>query len=222
MDERLARLLVRALEWQQQAHDRSFLLRGEDLEHAERWQTEAAGKEGKPTDLQSTYILESRKSAVRTQRLVRNSLIAGIVLVLIGAGAAVNEAILARKQLKIATSTSLANSALLVKDSAYDLALLLSVEATRSYDTYEARNTGMTLWQTQPNRVRYEQEEEYSKPRNPADNFLLVSSRDGAMQVAQQGGYCGLASQNQRAMERGTSAARRSPEFWRHSIEPGQ
>lgn len=177
-----SRLLVRALEWQQEKRNGSFLLRGEDLQQAESWQAEAASKEGKLTELQAEYILESKKSAVRTQRLVRNSLIGGIVLVLMGAGAAANEAIVARKQLKIATSTSLANSALLLKDKTYGLALLLSVEAERSYDTYEARNTEMTLWQTQPNLVRYD-EQKPEKTAQPFTEHLEATSPDGTMEV---------------------------------------
>jgi hypothetical protein len=43
-----SRLLVRAVEWEKQGRDGSFLLRGRDLGEAEAWLAQAASKEGKP------------------------------------------------------------------------------------------------------------------------------------------------------------------------------
>lgn len=56
------RLLTRALEWQQEGEDPSFLLRGKDLNQAELWLQQAAQKQPGPTELQVQYITTSRKS----------------------------------------------------------------------------------------------------------------------------------------------------------------
>ena len=64
------RLLTRAKEWERNGTDSSFLLRGKDLSEAEQWIVKSAEKEPKPTALHSQYILTSRQSATRTQRIV--------------------------------------------------------------------------------------------------------------------------------------------------------
>ncbi len=62
------RLLVRAREWEQKDKDASYLLRGSDLDTAEDWLAESGGKEPKPTELQTGYILASRRGANARQR----------------------------------------------------------------------------------------------------------------------------------------------------------
>ncbi len=64
------RLLTRAKEWEQEGKDTSFLLRGKDLREAEQWVAKSAENEPKPTTLHSQYILASRQSATRTQRII--------------------------------------------------------------------------------------------------------------------------------------------------------
>ena len=63
------RLLTRAKEWAREK-DSSFLLRGKDLREAEQWMAKSAEKEPKPTTLHSQYILASRQSATKTQRII--------------------------------------------------------------------------------------------------------------------------------------------------------
>jgi hypothetical protein len=58
------RLLTRAVEWESRGRDRSFLLRGSDLEAAEEWQARATDKEPELTSLQRQYIL--RRSGLGT------------------------------------------------------------------------------------------------------------------------------------------------------------
>jgi predicted chitinase len=53
------RLLVRAIEWSKGRSD-SLLLRRDDLASAEQWLEESVGKDPKPTELQETYIKNSR------------------------------------------------------------------------------------------------------------------------------------------------------------------
>jgi WD40 repeat protein len=184
-----SRILVRAVEWDQQGRDGSFLLRGKDLTEAEIWLAQAASKEGKPTELQSAYILESRKLAVRTQRRIRNALIGGLALVILGAGAAVYEAIAARRQAAVATSRSLATAALLAKDQDFSLALLLSVEAQNSADTYDSRNSIVTLWQAWPHLVRFDSPANENKEELVAPK-IVAGSRSELM-VAWKGSLSG-------------------------------
>ncbi|MCA1994662.1 MAG: CHASE2 domain-containing protein, partial [Coleofasciculus sp. S288] len=62
-------LLVKALEWDREEHDSSFLLRGKALKHAERWLKDSQNKVPQPTDLQITYIKTSRQFPFRKPKL---------------------------------------------------------------------------------------------------------------------------------------------------------
>lgn len=63
------RLLVQALEWQQNQRNWSFLLFGEEIAASEAWLAASADKEPAPTDLQREYIAASRVSDIeRTQQ----------------------------------------------------------------------------------------------------------------------------------------------------------
>lgn len=64
------RLLTRAKEWEREGKDNSFLLHGKDLGEAERWLEKSPDKEPRATTLHSHYILASRHSATKRQRLV--------------------------------------------------------------------------------------------------------------------------------------------------------
>jgi hypothetical protein len=58
------RLLTRAIEWNANGKSSSFLLRGKDLQFAEEWLMQAAGKRGRQaTALQTEYVIASRKRA---------------------------------------------------------------------------------------------------------------------------------------------------------------
>jgi WD40 repeat protein len=54
------RLLVRAIEWDNKQRSNSLLLRGDDLEQAEQWLTQAQQKQPQPTELQQDYVQISR------------------------------------------------------------------------------------------------------------------------------------------------------------------
>ncbi|UBF26897.1 CHASE2 domain-containing protein [Kovacikia minuta CCNUW1] len=71
------RLLVRAIEWEREGRDPSFLLRGKDLAASEQWLKQAGEKEPNPTDLQIQYITTSRQSPLR-QAKPRTVLLAGV------------------------------------------------------------------------------------------------------------------------------------------------
>ena len=62
------RLQVKALEWERNHKEGSFLLRGKDLSDAELQLATNTSKEPHPTDLQREYVFESRKAADRQRR----------------------------------------------------------------------------------------------------------------------------------------------------------
>ena len=78
------RLLTRAIEWDANGRNNSFVLRGEDLRSAEQWLAQAgAQKERQPTALQTEYIIASRKAAARRQRITLGAVTFGLVIALV-------------------------------------------------------------------------------------------------------------------------------------------
>ena len=97
------RLLLRAIEWDTKGRKESLLLRGDDLEQAEQWLAQSAGKEPQPTELQQSYVSNSRSiedanqqatqilqaAAAKGKRLVRIGVIVGVIGLLVAGGAGV-------------------------------------------------------------------------------------------------------------------------------------
>jgi WD40 repeat protein len=79
----ITRLLVRAIEWDAKQRDPSFLLRGVDLEQAERTVTAGESAHPRPTPLQREYVLASRLDAVKRQRRTLGVLAAGLVIAIV-------------------------------------------------------------------------------------------------------------------------------------------
>jgi len=75
------RLIGKAGEWQEYAGNSSYTLRGEELAHFEAWLTKAGEKEPKPTQLQTEFVLASRRAATRKQRVIFSA--AAIVIIVI-------------------------------------------------------------------------------------------------------------------------------------------
>jgi hypothetical protein len=90
---------MRAKEWEREAKDSSFLLRGKDLSEAEQWVAKSAEKKPKPTTLQSQYILASREAATRTLWII-------IVAVAVAFLVAVGLAIYAFRETKVANANA--------------------------------------------------------------------------------------------------------------------
>lgn len=63
------RLLSRALEWERQGKNDSLLLRGDDLEAAEKWLAQSGIKKPVPNELQGQFILASRQDESARQRV---------------------------------------------------------------------------------------------------------------------------------------------------------
>src|SRR5437870_3526043 len=93
------RLLTRAIEWDANGRNNSFVLRGEDLRAAEQWLAEAGTqKERQPTALQTEYIIASRKAAARRQRLTLGAVTFGFVVAIVLAVLAIWKAVEANRQ----------------------------------------------------------------------------------------------------------------------------
>ena len=74
------RLLVRALEWERADHNRSYLLRGDDLSTAEQSVQNASAKEPQPSESQSRYLNASRRAVTRRLRNTIASLAVALVV----------------------------------------------------------------------------------------------------------------------------------------------
>lgn len=74
------RILVRAIEWDEERQEPSLLLRGNDLAEAERWITASGEKEPKPTELHVRFVTASRAAESRRQRMTLGAVTAGLVI----------------------------------------------------------------------------------------------------------------------------------------------
>lgn len=79
------RLLVRAVEWDAKSRDSSLTLRGADLAAAELWLALGPTKAPAPTELQTRYIIDSRREAnTRRLRLLGAAAVSGVVISVLG------------------------------------------------------------------------------------------------------------------------------------------
>jgi len=77
------RILVKALEWDHEGKERSFLLRGAELKAAEGWLTRTGpGAEQESTAVQRDYVLASRRAATRRGRIMVGVSVAVAVIAL--------------------------------------------------------------------------------------------------------------------------------------------
>jgi hypothetical protein len=84
------RLLQRAIEWDGKARDSSLSLRGNDLRAAEQWIAQAGtAQDRNPTQLQTEYILASRRASTRRLRVLLGLAIAAVVITAVLAIAAI-------------------------------------------------------------------------------------------------------------------------------------
>lgn len=133
------RWLVKAIEWDAESSDKSFLLRGSELNAAEAWLAGAShGAEPAPTPLQREYVLASRHAAMRRQRsLVAASIAVAIVSLGLLAFALISrgDAISAQA---VATSRALAAQSQNQLAVDPELSILLAMRAVRVSPTPDA------------------------------------------------------------------------------------
>ncbi len=129
------RLLTRAKEWERQARDTSFLLRGKDLRDAEQWIARRAEHEPKPTPLQVQYLQLSRRAATRQRRIIVGT---AVVTFLIAAGLAVYAFVTqGRKEDALARSLAGRSASILSNSEDTELAALLALESVKRRPTEE-------------------------------------------------------------------------------------
>ena len=130
------RWLLKALEWDAEGRDKSFLLRGSELKAAEGWlASRPEDADPAPTQLQREYLLASREAAARRQRAMMGGAVAIaalsiglLIFALISRGQAVSERIAARSQALAAES-----QAQLPNDP--EISLILGMRAVREKAT---------------------------------------------------------------------------------------
>ncbi len=74
---------TKAIEWEEHARDRSFLLSGSELNAAEAWIGGSPGKEPAPTALQQAYVVLSRHAAARRQRILFSGVSVALVVAVV-------------------------------------------------------------------------------------------------------------------------------------------
>ncbi len=94
------RLLVRAREWDGKKRRGSLLLRGDDLQEAEKWLAEGVQRDPPPTELQIGYITASRRGANRFRQIIGGAMAAALVIVSILAVVAYNQSLETEKALQ--------------------------------------------------------------------------------------------------------------------------
>lgn len=135
------RLLERAVEWDAAKRDDSFLLQKNDLAAAERLLPLGPTKEPKPTALQTQYVIDSRTSATKRQRLTLGAVSVGFVITIalaLFAWLQRNEAV---SQANIAIARQLAAQAETTQGEGPNLlqtGVLLAVESLKRYPTLAA------------------------------------------------------------------------------------
>jgi WD40 repeat protein len=118
-----------AAEWERAGRDSARLLRGSELEEAERWLTSAAGKQPEPTELQGELVQASREAARRRGRIIFGAVSAALVVAVVLAIVALVERSNAVHQSKVAFSRELDAQAQNQYDSDPELSVLLAARA---------------------------------------------------------------------------------------------
>ena len=143
--EQHTRWLLKAREWEREGRDRSFLLRGAEMDTAERWLTREAGKDPEPTPLQREYVYASRTAATRRMRLLVGAMgVALAVSVALGIVALTQRNAAQDNQRRAEAESAVARSrelaALSESQRAFDpeLAILIGAEAVRMQPTTQA------------------------------------------------------------------------------------
>ena len=192
------RLLTRAIEWDKSGRDSSFALRGSDLRTAEEWQARATEKEPKLTPLQTEYILASRKTATRRQRITLGAVTFGLIVALVLGLVAVWQWTAAERQAKIALGRQLAAQAQLKANQGpqyVQQGVLFAVEAENqsplpSLEAEQILRKGLTLLPRPVAGFTYEDKVETTELTYGASSRMgkVVFSPDGEYVAATNAG----------------------------------
>jgi WD40 repeat protein len=174
-------LQVKALEWEKNHYENGFLLHGEELQDAEFQLVSNSSKEPFPTALQHDYVLKSRQATDRQRRRTTIATsVAAVVMALLAVFAFI-QADLATRRATIARAGELAAQSVALRDSHFDLALLLSVEAFQTADIPGTRSALLDNTQTTPQLLQYlgdQQDSAWNVTFSPDAKTLASSNRD--------------------------------------------
>ena len=136
------RLQVRALEWEREKEEKSYLLRGADLGQAERWITAAVDKSPEPTLLQTRYVQTSRQEATKRQRNLLLAVGAALVItVVLGVMAVINGQRATQNAVNLSTQVVVAeNAEATAQQEAYSRATQQAVAEEQQRIAEEQRN----------------------------------------------------------------------------------
>jgi len=135
------RLLGRALEWEKEGREVSYLLRGRDLQEAEHWvASQSAKRDPQPTPLQLEYVLAARRAATRRQRILVGAALVAVAVSLGLALLALSQRNEARREARVALSRQLAAQANAERDVRPERSLALATRAATTAETDEARD----------------------------------------------------------------------------------
>jgi WD40 repeat protein len=134
------RLLMRAEEWISSDKDRSFLLRGRDLQSGEDWYEGRGSHRETPTDDQVAFIVASRRGASRRLRVVTVAVGCGLVVSLLAAAIAIVQRQSAVRASQQSQSEQMAAEANNLLSTNLPLGMLLSIEAYERAPTAQAQD----------------------------------------------------------------------------------
>lgn len=136
------RLLTRAIEWEANDKNKSFLLRGIDLQEAARWLAQSnRGEQPAPTLLQIEYVIASNTAQRRVRRVTLATVIVGLIIAIAFAILYRSQRNQAVNQAQIALARQLATQSELIRDQGPTLlprSVLLAIESIQRSPSLEA------------------------------------------------------------------------------------
>jgi WD40 repeat protein len=179
-------LQVKALEWERNNQENSFLLRGRELQDAESEFVSNTGKEPLPTELQRTYILISRRVSDRQRRLTTGIAIAAAVVM---AGLAIYgflQARLANERAILALARQLSAQAQSLLGSGPErekTAVLLAAQSMRLSPSGDAAQVLQNHTLARQIAQFTQASDVYCLAFSPDGRYVVSGSRDGTVSV---------------------------------------
>ncbi|MBT7324934.1 MAG: TIR domain-containing protein, partial [Anaerolineae bacterium] len=146
-----AELQVKALKWQRNNQEKSLLLRGQELEEAEKIVNIKSGTEPQLVDIQRKYLWESRQAANRQRR---NITVGTITIALAIIGIILFSYFLVRDERDRALANQVAAVSKNYLEEKLDLALLLAVQASRQDENFQTNDALLLSIQQDPNTLQ--------------------------------------------------------------------
>lgn len=175
---------VKALEWERSGYEKSFLLRGRELQGAELQIATNASKAPRTTYLQHEYVLKSRQATDRQRRLITIIAFVGALLMGVLALFGFIQANLAEQRATIARAGELAALAISEKENHFDLALLYSIEAINVLKSPRTEGVLLTLLDSHPGLEAFlsaHRDSVSSVAFSPENKFLASGSWDNTI-----------------------------------------